>query len=222
MRVFDNSPDSFHEELQSYFPSWYSRVKEMDAIWEVSGDFLDELKADVQAALTRVSLATCDAPTITYIQKWAGASFDTGMSDAVLRVIFNLQIAGFGHCSRSRIIKLLHDLLGTECEVDFVPLNDEAGNWGLEISVDVGNSANWYPRDIETILKRIIPAHLYRRTRHHLDFGGDSDVYFGIALHSVSTYMSSVDAPDVELELNWFGDENENLLLDENGLVLFE
>ena len=220
MRFLDNTPDSYHEELKSYFPAWYSRVKEMDAIWKITGEMLDEFKADMLKGIQNASLATCDVDTIRKLQDWAGASFNTAMTDDIIRMLFYMQIAGFGKCSRSKIIRLMRQLLGTESDVSFVPYN-ENGDHVLKIFVNIGDSENWDPDDIEMLLDRIVPAHILRETHHQQLFNGQAQTYAGLALHPLSVYKANVDAPDFEHDVIWLVDEDENMLIDELGGVLF-
>ncbi len=221
MRFLDNSPDNYHEELKSYFPAWYSRVKEMDAIWRVTGLMLDDFKKDMLRAVNNASIASCDIDTIKEIQAWAGATFNTSMSDEIIRMLFFMQIAGFGKCSRSKIIRLLRQLLGTESDVSFTPYN-EAGDHVLKIFIDIGESENWDPDDIELLLDRIVPAHILRETHHQQFFGGRSGCYIGMALHPYAEYKATVEAPDFENDVTWLVDEENNMLLDETGGVLFD
>ena len=51
MRIYDNSPTNYHDELASWFPSWYARVREMDALWYTWGKLLDQLQEDIKRAL---------------------------------------------------------------------------------------------------------------------------------------------------------------------------
>lgn len=221
MRFLDNTPDNYHEELKSYFPSWYGNVREMDAIWQISGEMLDELKQDAIRAIQNASLAACDMDTIRRIQDWAGISFNTGMSDEVLRVLFYLQVAGFGKCSRSKIIRLLRQLLGTEADVEFVPC-DAYGNHVLRTLVDIGESEAWDPADIETLLERIVPAHLLRETKYVRYIQADGGFWVGFALHHYSKLTLTMQAVTDDDLGDCLVDETGAILMDEAGTVIGE
>lgn len=219
MRFLDNAPDSFYEELRSYFPSWYANVKEMDAIWHVTGEMLDQFKADLKAVAENLSIATYDTNTIRAIQDWAGASYNTEMSDEVIRTLFFLQIAGFGKCSRGKIIRLLHQLLDTEADVSLIDA-DLNRNQKLKIDIDISDTDNWDPDDIETLLERIVPAHLLRETHYMRKIAASMKLYYGMALQHLSdATITMADASDIGTILT---DENNAPLVDENGIVLMD
>lgn len=219
MRFLDNTPEDYYEELRSYFPSWYSGVKEMDAIWRVTGEMLDQFKADLREAAKSLSIPTYEADTIRQIQDWAGASYNTEMSDEVIRTLFFLQVAGFGKCSRSKIIRLLKQLLGTEADVALEDY-DASHNQKLKIVIDISESENWDPDDIETLLERIVPAHLLRDTHYFRPISANTTVYYGMALQHLSEgTLTMAAAGDLGTILT---DEEETPLADEGGIILMD
>ena len=219
MRFLDNTPESYYEELRSYFPSWYSDVTEMDAIWRVTGEMLDQFKADLREAAKALSIPTYEADTIREIQEWAGASYNTEMSDEVIRTLFFLQIAGFGKCSRSKIIRLLKQLLGTEADVTLEDYDAEH-NQKLKIVIDISESDAWDPDDIETLLERIVPAHILRDTHYFRPITANTTIYYGMALQHLSNgTLRMGEAGDLGTAL---ADEAGAVLADESGIILID
>lgn len=219
MRAFDNYPTDFHDELQSYFPAWYSGVREMDAIWRVTGDLYDILLGDIRAALDSVSLTQCDRDTIDRIMSWAGISFTTDMSDALARICLLLFLGGFGKCSKTKIISLLKKIMGAVATVTFEPI-DEAGNHALCIRIDVDESDNWTPTDVDIILDRICPAHIQRDMHYFSATKRENTAYVGIVLYgSCKLTLGTTPAPNLNDE-NWFADGLGNIMTDGRGVAM--
>ena len=72
MRLYDNAPGNYHDELASWFPAWYRQVLEMDALWNTWGILLDKLQADILQVLDNNFLLHCDESTIEMWEEFLG------------------------------------------------------------------------------------------------------------------------------------------------------
>ncbi|MDD3029887.1 MAG: DUF2313 domain-containing protein [Alphaproteobacteria bacterium] len=159
MRLYDNAPDSYHDELASYFPAWYSGILEMDAIWSITGDMLDELKQDILKVLNNTFVRECGIETIERLERYFGVKFDGPRSEAERRRFLMMMFTGFGKCSASSIKTMIREYTEAETEVTF-RVSDTEGNHTLHIDVDRGDLEKFYPSDILTMLEKMIPAHI--------------------------------------------------------------
>lgn len=222
MRFFDNAPTRWYEELKSYFPRWYADVAEMDALWHTWGALLDQLQIDIQTVLDNYFITSCDEDTIEFWETFIGVRMGSNLTLEQRRRILMTLFAGFGKCSKSKIQQLFRRLTGTEADVEFSVIDDQ-DNQALQVWVDIENSENWNPGDVEFMLERVVPAHLNRQTHYWLEIGGTLGLFWGTAIYSVERVTMKMQQFDSSaLDADILADELDDLLLDENGIVLFD
>lgn len=159
MRIYDNAPESYYEELKSYFPAWYADVREMDAIWKVTGKMLTQAKNDIISMLDQAFITRCNMDTIADLENFFEIEFTSPRSDENRRRFLMALYAGFGHCSATKIKDVIRQYTGSEATVRFVP-TDAEGNHTLYIDADRGDLETLYVADVRYILDKLIPAHI--------------------------------------------------------------
>lgn len=222
MRFFDNAPTSWYEELKSYFPRWYADIAEMDALWHTWGALLDHLQADIQTVLDNYFITSCDDETIEFWENFIGVRMGSNLSLEQRRRILMTLFAGFGKCSKSKIQQLFQKLTGTEADIEFSEI-DAQHNQALQVWVDIENSANWNPVDVEFVLDRVVPAHIRRDTHYWLEIGGTLGLFFGMAVYSFEKATMKMEPFDsASLNADILTDELDNMLMDEIGIIIFD
>ena len=159
MRIYDNSPTNYHDELASWFPSWYARVREMDALWYTWGKLLDQLQKDIKHALDNCFLVSCDKDTIEFWEDFMGINFLIEHPLEYRRRYIMTHFSGFGKCSASQIKNIIKQYTDSGSSVSFEPC-DEDGNHELIILMENGEIENTYLTDLQSILEKVIPAHI--------------------------------------------------------------
>lgn len=159
MKLYENTPQSHYEESKSYFPSWYADFKEMDAIWRVTGDMLDDIQANILKIIDNASIVNADMDTVYRLEDWLGIRFTSPRTDDARKRFLLMLIAGFGKCSRTKIKQVIKRYTGADSSVTFEIIDDER-NYGLIIDIDRGDADVFYLADVQFILEKLIPAHI--------------------------------------------------------------
>ncbi len=159
MRLYDNSPTSYHDELASWFPAWYRDVREMDAIWHTWGILLDQLKADILQVLKNYFLLTCDEETIEMWEEFLNITLASPRDLENRRRFIMMHFGGFGKCSAEKIKGIIKQYTGSESTVTFETVDEEGNHW-LNIQMERGDVETLYVGDVQFVLDKIIPAHI--------------------------------------------------------------
>ena len=159
MRIHDNAPTNWHDELASWFPSWYQDVKEMDALWHTWCVLLDQLQKDIQHVLDNFFLNKCDEETIEFWEEFMKIKFAVPHTLEYRRRYIMTHFSGFGKCSATQIKNIIRQYTGSGASVSFEPC-DEDGNHELIILMENGEIENTYLTDLQSILEKVIPAHI--------------------------------------------------------------
>ena len=159
MRLYDNAPESWHDEMASWFPAWYADVLEMDALWRTFGTMLDQLQADIKTVLDNNFLGRCDEATIAFWEDFMRIDLTVQHSVDYRRRYIMTHFSGFGKCSASQIKSIIKQYTGSDAFVSFQPCDAE-GNHELYILMENGEAGAPYLADLEIILSKVIPAHI--------------------------------------------------------------
>lgn len=159
MRIHENAPTNWHDELASWFPSWYQDVKEMDALWHTWGVLLDQLQKDIQHVLDNYFLMRCDEETIEFWEEFMGIKLAIQHTIEYRRRYIMTHFSGFGKCSATQIKNIIKQYTGSGASVSFEKC-DQAGNHELIILMENGDIENTYLADLQSILEKVIPAHI--------------------------------------------------------------
>ena len=159
MRIHDNMPTSYHDELASWFPTWYSRVPEMDALWQTWGALLDQLLKDIQQVLDNFFVGSCDEETIEFWEEFMNISMTVQHSLEYRRRYIMTHFSGFGKCSATQIKSTVKQYTGIGAIVRFEEC-DAAGNHQLVVIMENGEVEDEHLIELQTILEKIVPAHI--------------------------------------------------------------
>ena len=175
MRIHDNMPASYHDEIASWFPTWYGGVLEMDALWQTWGALLDRLIKDIQQVLDNYFLVSCDEATVEFWEAFIGLTYSIQHSLEYRRRYVMTHFSGFGKCSATQIRSVVKQYTGSDAIVRFQPC-DGYGNHELYIQILNGDINEMYLLDMQTILMKIIPAHIPVNIQINLE-GGSAAAY---------------------------------------------
>jgi len=159
MRVYDNAPDNYHDELASWFPQWYRGVLEMDALWHTWGILLDNLQADIKRALDNYFLVSCDEETIEFWEQFINTDLKILHSLEYRRRYIMTHFSGFGKCSASQIKSIIKQYTGYGATVRYEECDAE-GNHHLIVVMENGETEDEYLHDLQIIIEKVIPAHI--------------------------------------------------------------
>lgn len=180
MRLYDNAPQNYHDECASYFPRWYREVREMDAIWQVNGAMLDQARKDILQVLDNAGIVGCDYDTVHKLEEWLDIRFSSPRTDEARKAYLLAQIAGLGHCSRTKIQSIIRQYTGAESTVTFEKI-DDAGNYGLIVEFDRGNMTSFYLDDVNEAVRRIMPCHIQYGFINYAQSEGAANLSIGTA-----------------------------------------
>lgn len=159
MRVYDNAPANYHDELASWFPSWYQQVLEMDALWQTWGALLDQLQADIMRVLNNNFLVSCDEDTIHMWEDFLNITIVKPRDLENRRRFIMMHFGGFGKCSATKIKSVIKQYTGSDSTVTFERYDAEGNHW-LNIQMERGDMETLYVGDVQFVLDKIIPAHI--------------------------------------------------------------
>lgn len=159
MRLYDNAPASYHDELASWFPEWYRHVKEMDALWNTWGILLDKLQADIRRVVDNCFLVSCDEETVTFWEDFMGIEMNIQHTLEERRRFVMTHFSGFGKCSATQIKGIIKQYTRSDAYLRFQPC-DANGNHELYILMENGEAGAAYLDDLHKILEKVIPAHI--------------------------------------------------------------
>jgi hypothetical protein len=159
MRVYDNAPDNYHDELASWFPSWYRNVLEMDALWHTWGILLDHLQEDIKRALDNYFLVSCDEATIEFWENFISTDLKILHSIEYRRRYIMTHFSGFGKCSASQIKSIIKQYTGFGATVRYEKCDSE-GNYHLIVVMENGEIDDTFLHDLQIIISKVIPAHI--------------------------------------------------------------
>jgi len=203
MRIYDNAPDSYHDELASWFPTWYRNVLEMDALWNTWGKLLDNLQSDIVRALNNYFLVSCDQETIEFWERFIDSDMRILHSLEFRRRYIMTHFSGFGKCSATMIKGIIRQFTGLGSTVRFVKC-DDVGNHQLIVVMENGDVEEIYLHDMQMIIEKVVPAHIPLTVRGAKQ-DGTSAVYATAAVIYFSGRMNvTAKAPahrDVETTL---------------------
>lgn len=158
MRVYDNAPTNYHDELAGWFPSWYRQVVEMDALWHTWGILLDQLQTDILRVLNNNFLLSCDESMVEVWEDFLNIAIVKTRDLESRRRFIMMHFGGFGKCSASKIKTVIKQYAGSNSTVTFEKYDD--GNCWLNIQMERGDMETLYVGDVQYILNKIIPAHI--------------------------------------------------------------
>lgn len=149
---------SVYDELISFYPDYYLRVKEMQAILRAQGTLADGLVSAIDLIVDNNFIESAHLDMIERLETFLGISPMSNDMDERRQYIMSYFI-GFGHISASSLIRLIKTFTQEDSSVSF-NLKDNNSNYILEISIKKKHGVN---PDWETLYRLIdnrIPAHI--------------------------------------------------------------
>lgn len=155
MLVFNNQQRSGYEEIASYSPRYYRRIKEMDAIFRLAGWLTDLIAGDMEDMVAFQFLKYMDDEALTRYEAFLGVVKDPCKTLEARKSYINALLIGSGKLSAGKIIALMDQFSGCGC--DGVVL--EGSILHVSIVVDEGFDSG-VRNEIHDLIRRKIPAHI--------------------------------------------------------------
>ena len=153
MRLYDNALSSRYEELKTFYPVWYRDVLEMDALWRVFGNRLDEVQAGIVQAIGNCYINTADEEAIKKLEDFLYVTYDGPRTLPERRALVASFFIGNGHIGEKEIKELMAGFTNGEISVALV-------GGTVEISVSREISDRFNLADSTYVILKRIPAHL--------------------------------------------------------------
>lgn len=153
MRLYDNAPRSGYEELKTFYPVWYRDVQEMDALWRVFGNRLDDIQLGLKQAINNCYISTADEETIKRFEEFFYITYDGPRTLEERRALVASFFIGNGHIGEQEIKELMSAFTSGDIAVALV-------GGTVEISVTRELSDRFNLSDSTFVILKRIPAHL--------------------------------------------------------------
>lgn len=159
MKLYDNAYPSNYDEIKTYYPVWYHDVLEMDALWRVMGEQLDEIQAGIAQSVDNCFVMTADEQTIKKLESFLRLSADPQKTLDERRRLVASYFVGFGKMSGEKIKEILRAFTNADSEVLLAPV-ESSTDQALFIAMQRGTTEILNIKDIEKTLNDRIPGHL--------------------------------------------------------------
>lgn len=148
-----------YERIKRFTPIYYQDITEMNAIYTVDGQMLDQLDCHINEVKSNMHICTADDFTITKLEEFIGIKTDVQKSLDERRGMVNSYFIGFGKISKTKIKDIIYSFTGAGCTIELKPCNTSNDN-ALYITIIRGESEYFNIQDIKTILSNRIPGHI--------------------------------------------------------------
>lgn len=153
MLVFNNQQRSGYEEISSYSPKYYKRIREMDAVFRLAGWLTDIMAADMELLISNQFVPDMNDETLTRYEMFLGIKTDQNKTlDERKSYIMALQV-GSGKLSKDKIIAIVNQFVDCKCDI---VLKGSA----LYINMTFENDPSKYMDDIRKLVRGKVPAHI--------------------------------------------------------------
>lgn len=153
MNVFNNQQRSGYEEIASYSPRYYRRIKEMDAVFRLSGHFTDLMAADLEKTVASVFIDYMDEETFSDYEAFLLIRKDPNKTLQERKDYVKALHIGSGKMSKDKIIAIVNQFV--ECDCDVALQNGE-----LYVHMIFKDDPHKYMEDIRVLIQDKIPAHI--------------------------------------------------------------
>lgn len=206
-----------YEKIKTFIPGFYLNVRDMDACYRVDGKMLDEFLKKVDSVKLNRFVLTADEETTERMERFLGIEvYKEKPLDERRRLILSY-FGGFGKINKTKILEMIKVLCDAEGEVSFEEYDLE-GNNCLNVTIKNPKKHNNL-NDFCKIFNDRIPAHIcYRFT---FMYNKKANVYTGLAMQQIAETEFTVETNNID-NYTWLTDEDDNLLIDEDGMVLFD
>ena len=165
--LFNYPWDSNYEELKSFYPKYYYNVREMQAILKAEGAALDEFMKNTQTVFNDCFIDSMDEATVTELEDFLSIRLYKQRTLEERKRLLKTFFVGHGKLSADLIKQTVSAYTGSDVDVYLLPINRtpgateyEPGDNRLYINYLRGDEAIFYLNDVDTLLSRLMPAHL--------------------------------------------------------------
>lgn len=185
---------SVYDELISFYPDYYLRVKEMQAVLRAQGTIADDLMSAIDLIVDNNFIESAHVDMIERLESFLGIyPMSTDLDDR--RQYIMSYFIGFGHISATSLKRMIKTFTHEESSFSFA-LKDSNGNYVLEILIRKKHGVN---PDWETLYRLIdnrIPAHI--NMIKVVEFPSpEMTLLFGLTVHTERD-SEPIDVPDFD------------------------
>ena len=169
--LFNYPWDSNYDEMITFYPKFYYEVKEMIAVLKAEGKALDDFMENTEQVFNDCFIDLMDEQTVSNLEDFLNIHLYKQRTLEERKRLLKAFFAGHGPLSADLIKQTVSAYTGTEVEVYFLPIERtpgspvyEAGDNQLYINYLRGEEEIFYLNDVDTLLSRLIPAHLQYRS----------------------------------------------------------
>lgn len=178
MSLFNYQWPSNYAELATFYPKLYIDVLEMQALLNAEGKALDEFMENAEQVFKNCFIDTMDEATVSQLEDFLNFKLYKQRELDERKRLLKTLFVGHGRLSADLIKQTVSAYTGSDVEVYLEPISRtigyayyEPGDNRLYINYLRGDEPVFYLNDIDTLLSRLIPAHLDYRSALTYRFG---------------------------------------------------
>lgn len=157
--LFDDQYESTYDELNTYYPKYYTGVKEMQEVLKTEGDLIDGVKVSIEQVLGDGFIDTADEATIAKLEKFLHIHMRGARTLDERRRLVKSYFVGAGKVSAQLVSDIIGTYTGAASKCKFEPF-DNSGNNMLYIDSERGPETTFYASDIIELIGAKLPAHI--------------------------------------------------------------
>lgn len=167
MPLFNYQWNNNYAELITYYPKFYYDVLEMQAILQAEGAALDTFMENTERVFNDCFIDSMDEYTVSLTEDFLNIHLYKQRTLEERKRLIKTFFVGHGRLSADLIRQTIMAYTGADVEVYLLPINRtpgateyEAGDNRLYINFLRGEQEIFFISDVDTLLTRLIPAHL--------------------------------------------------------------
>lgn len=153
MLVFNNQQRSGYEELASYGPKFYMRMREMDAIYQFAGFTADCMAFDLEELIALQFIAFMDDEALTRFEKFLSLETDKTKTLDERRLLAFASYSSAGKLSKTKISDIINSFAECVCHIILIGST-------IEINMTFKDNPAAYMNNIRQLISKSIPAHI--------------------------------------------------------------
>lgn len=153
MLVFNNQQQSGYEEIASYSPRYYRKIKEMDAVFRLAGWLIDFMSRDMENMVAFQFIKYMDEESLTRYEAFLGIMRNFNKTSEERKSYINAMLACSKKISKDSIVAIVNQFAECDCAVT---LNGAA----LEISMTFKDNNDKYMSEIRSLIRANGPSNL--------------------------------------------------------------
>ena len=206
-----------YERMLKFVPAFFQDVFEMNAIYKVDGEMIDELLVHIDVIKANRYISSADEKTISEMETFFLVDSDKNSTLDDRRKLLVSYLIGFGKVSAKTLKSIIKALSNAESEITFLPADIEGNN---RLNINVFNPTESYRLDsVVKVLSKRIPGHIWYNIR--IQHEKTTTIYTGIAVQNGANIEMNVAGINPE-KYNILVDENNALLVDEDERILLD